>query len=114
MKKVVLQDFISDVSDPGSYDPDNPNAFSIEVQFRVGVEGSAGGELFRLYVCSPDSLAILCQDGSPHSGRGRLIMNEYRKEAVHRFIERIIGYSQGETWEDVVSALMRYAYWAEE
>ena len=114
MKKVVLQDFTSDVSNPASYDPENPSSFHIEVQFWIGVEGDTGGELFRLYVCSPDNLATLCQDGSPRSGRGMLITNEYRKEEVRTFIERVIGYSQGETWDDVVKALSRYAYWAEE
>ncbi|MDQ2087664.1 Imm8 family immunity protein [Herbivorax sp. ANBcel31] len=85
--------------------------FWIVVQVDIGPQNGKGSETFTFNVTSPKRLKLVLEGSHIEIGRGLLIMDDYNKKTVQETVRRLVEKCKGETWDEVVLALCRYAYW---
>lgn len=91
--------------------PDEPDRFTIDMEFYAGPEGSEGADAFRVSCCSPSWLLgvnlgapILCP---AHT----LIMQRYDGPALMQFLRDECRSADGNTWTAIALQLHRIGSW---
>ena len=92
-----------------SYVPDNPENFSLWIEFRVGPDDSAGADDYRVLVCTPEWL--LQNVWEPQWGRHMLIVREYDRSVIERCVHDYIAKCSGDEWGVVAKKIARNLSW---
>jgi hypothetical protein len=104
---------ITEVPDlnPNDYSPNDLEDFCCTLGLTIGPDGSDGGELFYLTVCTPKWLARVCEENGFAWGRHHLIVPEYSLSQITQRVTRFVENSSGSSWSEVATKLSRIASW---
>lgn len=81
------------------------------VELGIGPLGEIGSELFTVNVASTKRIQKSIESNGIEIGRGLLIMDDFNINLVERTMERLLRSCERPSWNEVVLALCRYAFW---
>ena len=92
------------------YVPEDPEVFSLGLEFNAGVEGEKGSDLFNLVVVTPKWLLYNSEE-KIIIGRHKLIVFNYNAERLKNFIISYVESCTGDTWQEVAEKIGRLGKW---
>lgn len=81
------------------------------VDLSVGPAGEDGGDLFHIFVCTPDWLAMEVERNGARWGRSMLIVQRIHPDEILREIESRLSKTSADTWPDLAHKISRTAEW---
>lgn len=85
--------------------------FWIVVEIGIGPRNEIGDELFTVNVASVKRLQKSIESNGIEIGRGLLIMDDFNINLVERTMEQLLRSCERPSWNEVVLAFCRYAFW---
>jgi hypothetical protein len=92
-----------------AYHPVDSQNFSLWIELRVGLEGSTGGDDYRVLVCTPEWLRQNISE--PRWGRHMLIVQTYDRSAIEKCVRDYIAECSGVEWSVIAKKIARNLSW---
>lgn len=89
----------------------DPECFDVVVRAMVGPLGQEGEESFDVRVCTPESLAQICEKDGFVFGRHRLVVNSYSPAKIRSVLTKFIERCSGDSWQEVAEKVSRIGLW---
>jgi hypothetical protein len=92
-----------------SYFPDDPDNFSLWIEFKIGSDNEEGINYYRVLVCTPK---WLCRNvWEPRWGRHMLIVHEYDRSAIEKCVHDYVAKCTGDEWQEIAEKIARNLSW---
>ena len=111
MKTAKLKRLISIEVDLETYWPDDLECFGLWLDAEIGLSDTAGADIFRIFICTPDWLKKRLPSEKIMLGRYLMIVSEYDLDAIIIFINQYIEKCDGEDWVSIANKLSRVWQW---
>jgi hypothetical protein len=96
--------------DLNTYWPNDPSCFGFLLQAFIGVENEPGYDSFSFIFCSPKWLEQKAE-GGVLSGAGYLILAEYDRGKIEKYLRRLCERCLGNSWQEIASKLVQVGSW---
>lgn len=111
MRAVVKSIYSPEIDDLHTYQPLDPDNFSILFTALVGTNDSEGEDSVDIEVCTPLWILDLLEKEDAVLGRGYLLVKEYNYQKISNRIQRLIESCWGKTWKEIGEKISRIGYW---
>ena len=102
--------------------PENPDYFFAIVDMDIGLEGSEGGDLFNLKVCTPrwfedHEMTIRPNDPTHEAvrknmfGRHYLFVSSFDEAKIEEEVQRLVHRVEGKDWNELALRLSQFFAW---
>ncbi|MFB0825968.1 Imm8 family immunity protein [Chromobacterium violaceum] len=109
MKANIKSVDLGGVCNVEGFAPEDPYCFSLWLVCVIGAESSAGGDCFRVNVCTPNWLQAAAK--IPTWGRYMLIVNKYDFPQIRQAIEKALLEVDEPDWDGVARKVSRVMEW---
>jgi hypothetical protein len=100
-----------DAHDLQSFQPPDPECFSVFIQAMIGPEHDETFESFDLMVCSPAWLRQKVEEQGPVLGMHHLVVASFHYPTIEGAIKRFCARCLGDTWQEVALKVGRLGRW---
>lgn len=93
------------------YWPSDEQNFGISIRLIIGSVDITGGDIFDLFVCTPDWIKGQYTDVGPVWGRHMLIVMEYDWPLIRKKIDLLVTKCSGRDWQEISQKLSMFIAW---
>lgn len=104
--------YLQNMQDLDKFIPNDPEIFSVIIEFGIGTPDSEGFDNYTVNVCTPAWLKNdLEKNGKPNFLKGTLLVEEYNPDIIIDRIREVILATSGKDWTHCNLKLVKYFNW---
>lgn len=111
MRAIIKKVHSPDTLNLENYCPDDPENFSLLLQFLIGPVNGEGEESFDVEIYTPKWILANFKKEDVIYGRHKIIVLEYNLKAIIDSVSKYISGCSGDTWLEIAQKINRIGRW---